>query len=253
MNKLEYLSDEMVEETLKEAADTFFGKRKKIDQEMELLFEQAKQLRRKAVLLEEKTSRLNYLLLDDDSRSLFWSKIGLEDSVYPSIEGQWKEKISLPWAMTRKGKYQKSVLTLYDDLKFLVRDYLYGRHVDHPEIKGKKVITPNLTNITAWAENINEEIQEINSSSKPDDVLAFTRRMDVDESAKRECVGAGLEYNFDQELCFKPVDFSSLGLAQYPELPDDKKVYAGIAGVCVSVYKEKKDLVKAVVDKIYKY
>ncbi len=252
MNKLNYLSDEMAEETLKEAADTFFGKRKKIDDELDLFFKQAEQLRLRDSSVKEKVSRLNYLLPDDDSVNLFWNKLGLGDSVYPSIKGQWKESATLPWALTLKGKYQKTVLSLYDDLISLVQDYLYGRYVDHPEIKGKKIITPNLSYLKTRAEDINSQINEINCSSKPDDVLAFTRRMDVNESSKRESVGSGLEYSFDQELCFEPVDFDSLGLTPYPELPAGKKDLNNIAQVSKSIFREKKDRVRTILDIIYK-
>ncbi len=250
MDKIDYFSDEMTEETLKEAADTFFGKRKKIDDELELFFEQAEKLKHKAGLVKEKVSRINYLL-PDKSQSLFWKKLGLEDSDYASIKGEWNDDVLLPWALTRRGQYQKIVLSLYDDLKYLVKDYLHGRYLDHPEIKGRKIITPNLTNLMTWAENINKEIHEINRSNRPGDVLAFTRRMDVDESSKRESVGSGLEYSYDQELSFEPVDFSSLGLPEYPEVPADKKSLDTATETARSIYKEREDSVRSILDEIY--
>ncbi len=252
MGKLDYLSEEMVEETLKEAADTFFSKRKKIDEELELLSEHAEQLRKKEDLIEQKTSRLNYLLMDDDSRNLFWNQLGLKDSIYPSIKPQWGENNTMPWALTIKGKYQKALLSVYDDLRSLVKDYLHGRYIDHPEIKGKKVITPNFLNLKKWADDINKEIENINRCNKPDDVMAFSRRMDVSESSKRESVGSGLEYDFDKELCLPPFDFSSLKLKEYPELPGGKKDYYRIAEVCMSIYKAKKEQVNSIIKSIYK-
>lgn len=251
MNKLNYLSEEMAEETLKEAADTFFGRRKRLDQELELIFQQAEQLRKKAGLAKEKASTLNYLFPDEDSRKLFWEKLDLGDSVYAGLKGRWTEKTQPPRALTMKGRYQKSVLTLYDDLRAMVRDYIHGRYIDHPEIKGKKVLTPSLANLKAWAEKINKEIEEVNCSSKPDDVLAFARRIDVNESSKRESFGSGLEYSFDQELCFSPLDFSSLNMEELPLLPGEKKDYNNITSVAAIVYREKKDQVRAILDEIY--
>lgn len=252
MSKLDYLSEEMVEETLKEAADTFFGKRKQVDQELEFLNQQAEELRKKGELIKENASRLNYLLPDEDSINFFWTQLGLKDSVYPSIQGECTERMSVPWAMTLKGKYQKVLLSMYDDLKTLVKDYLHGRYVDHPEIKGKKVITPNLSNLKKRAEYINKNIEQINRWNKPDDVLAFSRRMNIDESSKRESIGSGLEYDFDHDLCLSPFDFSSLELTEYPELPGGKKDYYKIADITMSIFKEKKEQVRTILDNIIK-
>lgn len=252
MSKLDYLSEEMAEETLREAADTFFGRRKRLDQELEMLHRQADQLREKSGLALEKARSLNYLFPDEDSKKLFWDRLGLGDSVYSGLDRQWSEKNRPPGALTMKGRYRKCVLSLYDDLSSLVHDYVHGRYIDHPEIKGKKIATPSLSNLKAWAEKINKEIEEVNSCSKPDDVLAFARRMDISESAKRESVGSGLEYRFDDELCFSPLDFSSLGMDELPVLPGDKKDYKNIASVLELVYKEKKDQVRAVLDEIYR-
>jgi hypothetical protein len=252
MSKLEYLSEEMAEETLKEAADTFFGRRKRLDQELELFYRQADQLREKSGLAMEKARNLNYLFPDEDSTRLFWERMGLGDSVYKGLGRRWSEKIQPPGALTMKGRYRKCVLLLYDELRSMVDDYVHGRYIDHPEIKGKKVVTPSLSNLKAWAEKINKEIEDVNSCSKPDDVLAFARRMDTDESAKRESVGSGLEYRFDDELCFSPLDFGSLGMDELPVLPGDKKDYKNIASVLELVYREKKDQVRAILDEIYR-
>ncbi len=251
MGKIDYLSEELVDETLREAADTFFGKRKKIDEELELFYSQVQKLQDQADTIRKKTACLNFILLDDPS-DMFWKKLELGDSVYVSIKGECEEKADLPRALTLKGVYRKTVLSRYDELRNMVHDYLHGRHVDHPEIKGKKVVTPNLTNLRAWAEKLNKEIEQINSCNRPDDVLAFARRVDITESSKRESVGSGLEYGFNQELCFHPVEFDSLELENYPELPAEKKDYKKIAGVAELICRENKEQVRQVLEKTKK-
>ncbi len=249
MNKIDYLSNEMAEETLKEAADTFFGKRKKIDDEIELLREQAKKIQAMAKKIRAKASGLNFMLLDQDWINKFWARLGLGESVYPSIKGEWKGKESMPWAMTIRGRYQKAVLSLYQELGSLVRDYTHGRYIDHPSIKGKKVITPNFSSLKTWAESINRDIEAINCSSRPDDVMSFTRRMNVEEDSKREQVGSGLEYKYDEQLCLTPVDFDSLELEQFPELPFKKSHLETVRDLCRSICTENKERVRAVLDR----
>ncbi len=252
MDKLDYLSEEMVEETLKEAADTFFGQRKRIDQEMDLIARQADRLRQKAALVEKKAASLNYLLPDSESTGFFWEGLGLADSIYLSIKGRWEEAGPLPWALSKKSRYLKSISVQYDELRAAVNEYLFGRYVDHPEIKGKKVITVNLSNLKKWAEYINEQIRQVNSSSNPDDVMAFTRRMNINENSKRESIGQGLEYKYQQDLCMKPLEFDSLELLEYPEIPGDKKALAWVEKAALTIFSQKKTRVMDIMNEIQK-
>ncbi|MCA1743078.1 MAG: hypothetical protein LC631_03905 [Desulfovibrionales bacterium] len=111
-------------------------------------------------------------------------------------------------------------------------------------------MTPNLSNLKNWADDINELIEEVNCSNNPDDVLAFTRRMDVDQSSKRESVGSGLEYNYENELRFKPLDFSTFDLTEYPDLSGDKETYSRIKKTSLLIFGEKKEIIKKVLSNI---
>ncbi|RQD66609.1 MAG: hypothetical protein D5R98_02100 [Desulfonatronovibrio sp. MSAO_Bac4] len=250
MGKVDFFTGDLVDETLKEAADTFFGKRKKIDEELNLFGDQVKKVQRIAEKIKFNLNRLNYLLVDDAGRELFWRALDLDETVYPTIKGQWQKNGTLPNAFTLKGKYLKSVRFLYENLQKSVEDYLHGHYVEHPEVKGKKVMTPNLNNLKKWADEINELIEEVNSSNNPDDVLAFTRRMDVDQCSKRESVGSGLEYNYKDELCFKPLEFSTLDLADYPDLSGGKETYSRIKKASLLIFGEKKEIIKKVINNI---
>ena len=250
MDKLSYIADDMADEALREAADTFFGRRKNIDEELELFHSQVEAVKRRGQAVESCISCLNYLLLDNEHRLLFWEKAGLSNTVYPSIKGRWSRQESLPVSLTLKATYKKALTALYDELKEAVHEYLYGRYVDHPEVKGKKMITPSYNNLQDWAERLNEEIAQVNCDSNPDDVLAFSRRMDVEESSRRESMGSGLEYNYDKELCLKPVVFDSLGLVEYPELPGGKKIYNTIKEFSAIMCKDNKEQVREVMYKI---
>ncbi|WP_045215320.1 hypothetical protein [Desulfonatronovibrio magnus] len=250
MNKLTYFSEDIVDETLKEAADNFFGKRRKIDSELELLDKHIRQLQQKAQTVERSISRLNYLLPGNDMVKAFWAKLGLKDSLYSAVSADWSGDAILPWAMTLKSKYRKTVLIFYSDLQKLVHDYLHGKYIDDPEVKGKKVMTCNLLHLKEWVEDLNKEIDNINCSNRPDDVMAFTRRINVSESSKRESVGSGLEYTYDQELCFQPVDFDKFGLPEYPELKKVQEVQEKISDFCNITFSDNKELIKNVLKKI---
>ncbi|MFN2342406.1 MAG: hypothetical protein ABR542_03525 [Desulfonatronovibrio sp.] len=250
MGKVDFFAADLVDETLKEAADTFFGKRKKIDEELNLFDLQVEKVQGIAGKIKFNLNRLNYMLIDDAGREFFWRELGLDETVYAAAKGQWQKNGSLPHAFTLRGKYLKSVRFLYESLRKSVEDYLHGHYIEHPEVKGKKVMTPNLSNLKNWADDINELIEEVNCSNNPDDVLAFTRRMDVDQSSKRESVGSGLEYNYENELCFKPLDFSTFDLTEYPDLSGDKETYSRIKKTSLLIFGEKKEIIKKVLSNI---
>lgn len=244
MSKVGFFTGDLVDETLKEAADTFFGKRKKIDEELNLFEVQVKKVQGIAEKIKVNLNRLNYLLIDAAGRELFWKELDLSESIYPTIKGKWQKNGELPSAFTLKGKYLKSVRFLYENLRQSVDDYLHGHYIEHPEVKGKKIMTPNLSNLKKWADEINELIDEVNCSNNPDDVLAFTRRMDVDQSSKRESVGSGLEYNYQDDLCFKPIEFSTLGLTEYPDLSGNKETYSRVKKASLLIFNDKKEIIK---------
>ncbi|WP_028575770.1 hypothetical protein [Desulfonatronovibrio hydrogenovorans] len=250
MDKFGYFSGELADETLKEAADTFFGRRKKIDQELELFSQQVEQVRKKAREVESRAACLNQALPGQDSRFDFWQALGLEKSLYAKALAECSEQVSRPVSLTLRGRYEKTLVQLYEELRLKVDDYLFGRYIDHPEIKGKKTLTPNLAALKKWSKDLNQEIEKVNCSNRPDDVLAFTRRMDIEESSKRESVGSGLEYRFNQELCFKPVDFDSLELKEYPELSRDKKIRKIIAEVAGRIFDHKKNEIKKILNSL---
>ncbi|MFW5730053.1 MAG: hypothetical protein ACOCV7_00250 [Desulfonatronovibrionaceae bacterium] len=241
MDRLGYFSNDLVDETLKEAADTFFGKRKALEQKLDLYDEWVQELKQKSALVAQTAAGLNFLFQDEEMRQGFWKEAGLKHSPYPDIAPDTPDNLEPVRAMTGKSRFQKTVFFLYERLHELAHDYNYGQYLDHPQVKGKKVLTPNLQHLRKWAAELNREIDAINTSSRPSEVLGFARRMDVGETCKRESVGSGLEYNYDQQLCYQHVDPDRPELPEYPVPETDKEHKHKLMDFCAQVYRTDKE------------
>lgn len=250
MDRLGYFSDDLVDETLKEAADTFFGRRKALEQKLDLFEEWVQELKKKSGLVARTAAGINFFFQDEALRQSFWEEAGLKGSIYPDISPDKPEHLEPARGMTGKSRFQKTVFSLYERLQEQAHDYNFGRYLDHPEIKGKKVLTPNLHHLRKWADELNQEIDSINTSSRPSEVLGFARRMDVGESCKRESVGSGLEYNYDQELCYQHVDPHRQGLPEYPVPETDKQHKHRLMDFCAEVYKADKNRIKELLESL---
>ncbi len=221
MKKVDQFLDSLTDETLKEAAETFFGKRKELEDEKEFLRGQAEKLKLQAESIDVLLSRLNYVLARGKAAEKFWSELGHESLA--AISPEWKNDVVMPRAWTRKGRFLGLACKLYIQAAEKIKVYLRGRYVDDPEIKGKKRLTVNLFTLKDQISKLNESIQEVNVCNRPDDVLAFARRLEVEGNHKKKFTGSELVYDYDQDLCLKELDPAELGLNEYPELPMDKK------------------------------
>ncbi len=249
MKNMDKFAENLMDETLKEAADTFFGKRKELEDDLEFLQQQAGELQKQAKGIEGIVSRLNYVLGRGKAAQEFWSS--LDSSALADFPADWEHDVALPRAWTGKGRFLGLVRSLYMQLAERIDAYTHGRYVEDQEVKGKKQLTTNLKSVTDFAESINAAIRDINACNRPDDVMAFARSMDVEGSQKKKFAGGDLSYDFDQDLCFKELNMEDLGLARYPELPTDKKARQKLDEVSKAVYSKHKTEINEVLDDIY--
>ena len=249
MKYMDKFAENLMDETLKEAADTFFGKRKELEEDLEFLRQQAGELQKQAKGIEGLVSRLNYVLGRGEAAQEFWTS--LDSSALADYAANWEQDVALPRAWTSKGRFLGLVRSLYMQLAERIDVYTHGRYVEVQEEKGKKKLTTNLKSVTDFAESINAAIRELNACNRPDDVMAFARSMDVEGSQKKKFAGSDLSYDFDQDLCFTEFSMDDLGLAKYPELPADEKARQKLAKVSKAVYSGHKKKINEVLDEIY--
>lgn len=249
MKKIDQFSDTLTEETLKEAADTFFGKRKEVEEDLELLHKQARELQRQAADIEGLLSGMNYILAKGRASKAFWAGLG-HDALSEYLP-RWQNEVLLPRAWTRKGRFFSLMHKLYSQVSEKIEVYVHGRYIDDPEIKGRKKLTSNLTTLKNHANKLNETIQKVNACQSPDEVMAFARRLDVETSDKKQFTGSGLIYDYDRDLCLPPLEMDSLGVKEYPELPADKQAMNRLEQTSREVYARFRQEIDPVLDEIY--
>ncbi|WP_291319918.1 hypothetical protein [Desulfonatronospira sp.] len=249
MKNMDKFAENLMDETLKEAADTFFSKRKEIEDDLEFLHRQVEELRNQAKGIEALAARINHLLAGGRTAREFWDASG--GSLFADIKPAWEPDVALPRAWTRKGRFVKLIRNLFLQLANRVDVYLYGKYVDDPEVKGKKQLTTNLKSVISLAEDINTSIREINSCNSPDDVMAFARSMDVEGSEKKKFAGGDLTYDFNQDLCYQEVNMQDLGLAEYPELSSDRQAMQKMDALAKDIYSRYKKEINDLLDEIY--
>ncbi|EFI35345.1 conserved hypothetical protein [Desulfonatronospira thiodismutans ASO3-1] len=249
MKNMDKFAENLMDETLKEAAETFFGKRRELEDDLEFLQQQAEELQRQARGIEGIVTRLNHVLGRGSAAQEFWT--GLDSSELAGVPADWEHDVALPRAWTRRGRFLGLVRSLYMQLAERIDVYTHGRYVEDKEVAGKKQLTTNLKSVTDFAESINAAIREINACNRPDDVMAFARSMDVEGGQKRKLAGSDLTYNFDQDLCFKELSIDDLGLAKYPELSTDRQSMQKVDALAKDIYSRYKKEIKDVLDEIY--
>ncbi|WP_291321157.1 hypothetical protein [Desulfonatronospira sp.] len=249
MKNIDKFADNLMDETLKEAADTFFGKRKELEDDMDFLQRQVQKLHNQARAIEDIAARINYLLAGGKGAWEFWA--GMEAKSLSDIAPEWEPDVALPRAWTRKGRFSSLVRNLYQQLADRIEVYTYGRYVEDQEVKGKKHLTSNLKSVSEFAESINAAIREINACSSPNDIMAFARSMDVEGARKKKFASSDLTYDYNQDLCFQELNLDELGLVKYPELSTGKEAMHNLAVLSKDIYSRYKTEINALLDEIY--
>lgn len=249
MNKMDKFAENLMDETLKEAADTFFGKRKELEDDLAFLHRQVEELRSQGKGIEALAARINHLLAGGGAAREFWASV--DGSFFVDIQPIWEPDVALPRAWTRKGRFIKLIRNLYLQLANRIDVYLYGKYVEDPEVKGKKQLTTNLKSVTSFAESINTNIREINACNSPDDVMAFARSMDVEGSEKKKFAGSDLTYDFNQDLSYQEVNMDDLGLIKYPELSTGRQSMQKVDVLAKDIYSRYKKEINELLDEIY--
>ena len=250
MSKINKLADGIIEDTLKEAADTFFGRRRDIEHEVNLFEQKVKELRPLARKIEQTVQSLNFLLLEGREVENFWNYLNIEFPL--DTVSVWKLDVTVPFGLTVKSRYTKLLVYVYTTLSKLIEEYSHGKEVKDTEIKGRKLITVNYNFLQKWVAEINEKIDDINYYHKPSDVLQFAKKMHVAEMEKEMIAGAPMKYTIDKELHMDKMNFSDYKLIKYPDLPCDNKTIKQIKQFAHDTVKKNEQEIKIIIQRIAK-
>ena len=253
MGLLDEWGDALVEEGLREAAETFFGARKALDDDIALFESRVGKLKTQAEQIRSWFAGLNCLLgSEENSRYLFESLgVHLEDEslfTHQLCSLQFRR----PRSFTRKGLFIKTVWEVYEPLARLIEAYMHGSTYTDPLQPGRILIAPHHDQMRKHCGEINRRIRAINESNRPSESLAFAKRMDQAQVEKESITGGGGQaWNLDRELAFASLVFESYGLPAFPDLPLDSKARSALETCCARIFNRQRDHVDAILDEVF--
>ncbi len=249
MGALEDFSDSLANEVITEMADGFFGPRAELEARIKLFHSYVERFRSAERMVGSSAGFLNFLLVDPSGSRDFFTAIGVDDSeslVESRAPGDTPlEKI--PAAFTNKGRFTKLVLWSYDDLRVLCHEYIHGCE---PQKRSKRGgggdIDLSYNLLKAMIGLINEEVGKVNTKISPTALLQSVRQFDVAATLKERALdsGAGVR-GLDGRLAFHRIDFDSLGLKTYPELPLGNGTVKKIKSFCSSFYSPNRQAIRS--------
>ncbi|PIE68485.1 MAG: hypothetical protein CSA21_07205 [Deltaproteobacteria bacterium] len=237
MSNVSEYAEGLVEEGLNEAAHTFFGARKRLEDEMALFHTTCHELRLIGQQVLDWAHGLGFVLLEGEALPAFYDAIGV-DSHLDTLKGsRCPHNMRLSRCLFRSTRYWKTVYRIYGELCHALDVYTNGRHYDDPGRPGRKKRTICLVTLRQWGERINKQVLAVNKDHEVSQVLQFAKQFRGDEVEKEKITGAGLRYDLDEELSFSPVDLAQCGFLSFPALPDPCRVRSRIKSFSLQVYK----------------
>ncbi|WP_462324335.1 hypothetical protein [Desulfoplanes sp.] len=253
MGTLSEYADALVEEGLAEAADTFFGKRKRLEDEIALFHKKCRELERVGREVVARGHGLGFLLLEGEGVAGFYRALGLEwDKDSPLSGSRPRQDMAPGPGLLGRTRYWKTVYGAYRELHDALDVYQHGRHYNDPARPGGKKRTICLMTIIDWGERINKRIESVNRDNQASQVLQFAKQFRNDEVEKEKITGAGLVYNLDGELAFSPIDLLQCGFFDFPDLPGPSAVKNVIKTFCRGLYKDHKERILGILERVEK-
>ena len=242
MSDLSDFADGLHDEVVSDMAESYFGSRKALEDKLagfELLVEE----------MEPVTARLNAariqmatLLLDSTLNAEFFSGIGMEPvNIEVADPAPFFE--SLPFAFTGKGRYEKSLMAVYESLQHVTDEYLNGKFYNDPKQKGRKRQTTHLVLLKSLAGQINREVDKVNNEMSPSGTLRYVKKMDPLQMEKESLLGQGClpdGCSLDSDLKFRSIDFESYALPEPLAMPSLNDAKGAIRLFCKKNYPVRK-------------
>ena len=241
--KTDSLNESLLEETLQEAADTFFGTRREIEQAVRLYQEKVDTLRRIQEGVARRQAELHFLLCRGKAEvvSGFYRAVGVDPNQVPDPGSEGAAdggQLRIPFGLGRRMRYTKLLRIAHNRFVQEAHAYMHGRYFNDPEDPRRKRITVHYHQLERLCQEMNERIEQANQYNSPTQMLQFAKQFDIEGSEKESLVGVPLRYNLDQELAFPRQDFSCARLPAYPDFPPAEQVRRAISRFCAWILKK---------------
>ena len=252
MGLLDEWGDALVEEGLREAADTFFGARTALEDEIAFFESQVARLKVQVEDISSWFAGLNCLLGSESGTRLLFDSLGvtLDDPALYTHQ-VCSLQFRRPRSFTRKGLFAKTVWEIYEPLARMIESYMHGSPYTDSLHPGRVMITVNHDHLRKLCDEINTRIKSVNESNRPSESLAFAKRMDQTQVFKESVTGGGGQaWTLDRDLAYAPMVFEDFGLPAFPDLPLDSKSRAVLEECCAKIFSTRRDHVDAILDEV---
>lgn len=226
MNHIEHMANELATEVISEAAETFFGQRKILEEEMERFTIRAKQVRELGEQVSRMQKVLHGVLLDAPTIQDFYGLLNIPCPDKPEAASARDifQLLGKPSAWSLRGRYSKLLVSAYTQTHAEVDAYLHGGYRDDPTHPKKKIAYGGYLKIQDWAEKLNKTIAKLNTEQSPGEVLQFVKGLDATTCAMEKAAGASCDTGRDRGMLYTCIDLSALDLPVFPEYPPPARI-----------------------------
>jgi hypothetical protein len=254
---LDFLTEDLTQEALVEAADNFFGRRKALDDEKDLFEAKLADLAKLRQSVLDRAATLHCLLLPDNVAD-FYAALGVEpgplhaEAAAASPLGKKAREWVMPksWAWTGEGEYEKLAITAYAAVQDRLDEFLHGRvFVDSKT--GKKGISVCHEALAAWCVRINAKVEALNRAMPASATLGFAKGLSPHLLEQERLVDApvdGLAQGLDRDLAVQGVDCGRVAALTLPELPKPETARQAIVDFCCRLYDRCGNELRAIVE-----
>ena len=253
MKKVHDFAEALVDEGLCESADTFFGKRKHLEDQIGIFTQKCDELRSIGETVLDWMHGLGFLLLNGQAVSDFYEAIGVDAEDRGLLCGScWEVDFRCPRSLFKTSRYWKTVYGVYCILYESLEIYQHGRYYNDPSRPGGKKQTINLTVLEKWGKDLNAEIFSMNQNNQASQVLQFVKQFRGNEAMKERIAGADLVYTLDEDLAFSSIDLDVCGFLHVPQLPAPETVKRPMKAFCHRLYHTHKEKILEILDEVEK-
>jgi len=237
-------ADKLQQDVVADMAEAYFGDRKELDDMIEAFHHMVGKLQESGPTLYQAAARLHTLLLDRQTARDFYIALDILPSCIPFSDEPVRPFFdSLPFSLTRLGRYERCVCRAYAQLQSVADEYLNGRYFNDPEESGRKRLTVHYIRLKAIAEHINEKIDKVNRTMSPNETLRYVKKMNIEQAERESLIGEACLMDgcgLDLDLKFELLEFEKMDLPVVQDLPRLEAVKPAIKVFCKSIYQVRK-------------